>query len=452
MVADVKKFYWSLRKEFTVSSMIQFDVVGGTPLRGSVAISGSKNAALPAMCAALLSDSPSTLTNVPDISDVHSLARILESTGARVVQIDRHTWEIGGAGMTRSEIDYLLGRRLRASVLLLGPILARLGKIKLPHPGGCVIGKRPVGTHFEALRGLGATIEHQKTDEGHDYYIGSAPTLHGAYLYLDEVSVTATENAVMAAALAEGVTTIRPAAMEPHVVNLCEMLIRMGAHIEGVGTHTLVVTGVNQLRGANHRVVSDEIETGTYAVAAAITNGELTLTNVPSDLDPILYKLKVMGVDVQKFNDTLIVKRGSELVGTNLQVDTWPRFPTDLQPQFGALATQASGETHIHEWMYENRLNYTKSLAAMGASVSGKEHNPHQVTITGPSSLHAATIESPDLRSGIAFVLAALAADGESHIEHAELILRGYEGLVEKMTAIGAKISQTEVEVADATA
>lgn len=432
-----------------MGSMLVFLVKGGIPLRGTVVISGSKNAALPAMCSALLSDSVTTLTNVPDIIDVQSLAKIIESTGAHIIQIDQHTWEISGAGLVRSEIDYLLGRRLRASVLLLGPLLARLGQIKLPHPGGCVIGKRPVGTHLEALRQLGATIEHEQitgsTGEPNDFYLAKAEKLTGAYLYLDEVSVTATENALMAAVLADGITTIRPAAMEPHVVNLGEMLISMGAKITGLGTHTIVVEGVNSLHGTAHRIVSDEIETGTYAVAAAITNGELTLTNVPSDLDPIIYKLKSMGIVVEQSGDSLTVRRGQELVATNLQVDTWPRFPTDLQPQFGALATQATGETHIHEWMYENRLNYTKSLAKMGATILDNEHNPHQVTIQGPTKLHSSTIESPDLRSGIAFVLAALAAEGESCIEHAELILRGYEGLVEKMTAIGASITAKEV-------
>lgn len=423
--------------------MIRFDVTGGTPLRGTIAISGSKNAALPAMAAALLSDSVSRLTNVPDIRDVHALAEILRSIGAHVHQVDDHIWEISGQGVNTTDIDYLLGRRLRASILLLGPVLTRFGSIRLPHPGGCVIGKRPVGTHFEALRGLGATIEHTK-EEGNDYYLGQAEAgLAGAHLYIDEVSVTATENAVMAAALAEGTTTIRPAAMEPHVVNLCEMLVSMGAKINGIGSHTLTIEGVENLQGVEHRIVSDEIETGTYAVAAAITNGELTLTNVPTDLEPILFKLRAMGVIAEQNGDTLTVRRGEELKGTRLQVDTWPRFPTDLQPQFGALMTQAKGKSFVHEWMYENRLKYTESLATMGADVTML--NPHQVVIYGPTPLEAATIDSPDLRSGIAFVLAALVADGVSHINYAELILRGYDSLLEKLTGVGAKIEQVEI-------
>lgn len=419
--------------------MIQFSVTGGKPLRGTVAISGSKNAALPAMAAALLADTPTRLTNLPDIRDVQAMAEILRSLGASAEQVDSHTWEISGRGLEKTDIEYLLGRRLRASILLLGPILARKGRIKLPHPGGCVIGKRPVGVHFEALRGLGAKIDH----EG-DFYLAVAPALHGAYLYLDEVSVTTTENAAMAAVLAEGTTTIRPAAMEPHVVNLCQLLIRMGAKIEGVGTHTLVVEGAKQLHGTEHRINSDEIETGTFAAAAAITDGELTLTNVPQDLDPIVHKLKAMGVQVDRYDNTLMVKRGPLLVGTHLQVDTWPRFPTDLQPQFGALATQAKGITKIHEWMYEHRLHYTETLATMGAKVA--RNNSHEAVITGPTPLHGAIIESPDLRSGIAFVLAALAAEGISEISHAELILRGYERLVEKLTSVGSQITSREVE------
>lgn len=420
--------------------MIQFTITGGTPLRGTVAISGSKNAALPAMCAALLTDEVVRLTNVPDIRDVHALAEILTSIGAQATQIDRHTWELSGQGVNKTEIEYLLGRRLRASILLLGPLLARWGKIKLPHPGGCVIGKRPIGPHFEAMRGLGATIDH----EG-DFYVANAEKLTGAYLYLDEVSVTGTENAVMAAALAEGETTIRPAAMEPHVVNLCEMLVAMGAKIEGIGTHTLKITGVERLSGATHRIVSDEIETGTYAVAAAVTKGKLTLINVPADLDPIVYRLNAMGVTTKwESNDTLIVEAPDGLKSSKIQVDTWPRFPTDLQPQFGVLATQADGATQIHEWMYENRLKYTESLELMGAKV---EHNGvHEVIIHGPTKFTGAHIAAPDLRSGISFVLAGLCADGQTVVDHGELILRGYEGLLEKMLAIGAQIEQTEVE------
>lgn len=413
--------------------MISFHVTGGHPLKGTVQLSGSKNAALPAMAAALLSDQPTRLTNVPDIRDVRAMAEILRSLGATVEQIDDHTWELSGKGVTNTEIEYLLGRRLRASILLLGPILARWGKIRLPHPGGCVIGKRPVGTHFEALRGLGASVEQDG-----DFYIGTVTKLKGNYLYIDEVSVTATENAVMAAVLADGKTTIRPAALEPHVVNLCQLLVAMGAKIDGVGTHTLVVEGVKELHGVEHRINSDEIEMGTYAVAAAVTKGELTLTNVPADLDPILYKLDRMGVIVEPAHDGLKIKAG-ELTAAPLQVDTWPRFPTDLQPQFGVLATQAAGQTKVHEWMYENRLAYTESLAKMGAEV--ERVNPHQAIITGPTKLQAATFDSPDLRSGIAFVLAALAAEGESTINHAELIERGYEKLVEKLTAVGAVIT-----------
>ncbi len=422
--------------------MLRFQVTGGKPLHGKITLSGSKNAALPAMAAALLADTPTRLTNVPDIRDVQALADILRSIGAQAEQIDSHTWEISGQGIHKTEIEYLMGRRLRASILLLGPILARFGKIKLPHPGGCVIGKRPVGTHFEALRGLGATIEQDG-----DFYIGSADKLKGSYLYLDEVSVTGTENAVMASVLAEGQTVIRPAAMEPHVVNFCQLLVRMGAKIEGVGTHTLTITGVDQLQGTSHRVNSDEIETGTYAVAAAITGGELTLTNIPDDLDPIIYQLEKMGVVVERFQDDLIVHRGKQLTASRIQVDTWPRFPTDLQPQFGALATQTEGDTMIHEWMYENRLMYTQSLVEMGAKVEmiGK----HQAIIHGPTPLHGAEIDSPDLRSGIAFVLAAMAAQGQSTINYAELILRGYEGLVEKLTGVGATITQEEVSDKD---
>ncbi len=417
--------------------MLNFRLQGQKPLNGTIVISGSKNAALPAMTAALLADTPTTLTNVPDIRDVHSMAEILRSIGAEVEQIDNHTWKISGSGVTKTAIDYLLGRRLRASILLLGPLLARWGEIRLPHPGGCVIGKRPVGTHFEAMRGLGATVDH----EG-DFYIGRAPKLTGSYLYLDEVSVTATENAVMAATLASGTTTIRPAAMEPHVVNLCQLLVKMGAKIEGIGTHSIVIHGVQQLHGTEHQINSDEIEVGTFIAAALMTNGRLTLKNIPDDLDPILYKFRQLGANIEIGGGELTVRRGNKLESANLQVDTWPRFPTDLQPQFGALATQAEGTSVIHEWMYENRLKYTESLIEMGANIT--VNNSHEAIITGPTPLHGAAIDSPDLRSGIAFVLAGLTASGTTTISHAELILRGYERLEEKLRAVGATIDQFE--------
>ncbi len=418
--------------------MTRFRVTGGNKLTGTIKISGSKNAALPAMCAALLADTPTKLTNVPDIRDVHAMAEIIRSLGASVNQIDSHSWEISAKGLNKSEITYLLGRRLRASILLLGPILARLGRIRIPHPGGCLLGKRPVDTHFEALRSMGATIEHVG-----DYYDAAAHSLHAAYLYLEEVSVTATENVLMAAALTEGKTTIRGAATEPHVVNLCQLLVAMGATIKGIGTQTLIINGVKTLVGTTHAINGDEIETGTFAVAAAVTGGDLRLVEAPNDLDPIIYKLRRMGVSVTQEGSAVKVKANGSLLAAKIQVGVWPGFPTDLQPQFAVLATQASGDSLIHEWMYENRLKYTDSLIKMGAKIDSV--NPHQAIIHGPTKLHGATIASPDIRSGIAFVLASLAAEGQSTIEHAELILRGYERLVDKLSSVGANITQEEV-------
>lgn len=414
---------------------MRLTIEGGKPLRGTVAISGSKNAALPAMAAALLTSEPVRLTNIPRISDVNTQAEILRSLGAEVRELPDGI-EINAAGVHASEIDYALAKRLRASVLLLGPLLARFDRVRLPHPGGDVIGKRSISTHLQALQGLGATI----TVEG-EWYAAETQKLQGAYLYLDEVSVTATENALLASVLAEGTTTIRPGAMEPHVVNLCQLLTTMGAQIEGIGTHTLVVRGVKQLGGVTHHINSDEIETGTYAVAAAITKGELTLTNTPADLDPIVYKLAAMGVGVSRSATELRVRYQGQLRPTKLQVDTWPRFPTDLQPQFTVLATQATGDTLVHEWMYENRLSYTKALVTMGAQIELIGH--HQAIVHGPTALHGAVIDTPDLRSGIAYVLAALAATGGSTVNHAELIERGYERLVAKLRSVGAAIDQS---------
>ncbi|TSC65949.1 MAG: UDP-N-acetylglucosamine 1-carboxyvinyltransferase [Candidatus Berkelbacteria bacterium Gr01-1014_85] len=417
--------------------MFQFRIQGRRPLTGQVTISGSKNAALPAMAAALLTDEPVKLTNLPAIRDVHTMAAILESLGAKVNQLDRHSFEITAKGVKSTSLDYLMGRRLRASILLLGPLVAKHGRAILPHPGGCVIGTRPVGTHFDALRALGATVEHQN-----EYYVTEAPQgLTGAYIYLDEVSVTATENAIMAAVLAKGQTTIRPAALEPHVVSLCQMLIKMGAKIEGLGTHTLVIEGVDRLHGCEHRIIADEIETGTFAVAAALTQSAITINEIPEDLDPIVHKLTAFGVDLdwQRTKHRLEI-RPSQLKASKIQVDTWPRFPTDLQPQFGVLATQAEGTTLIHEWMYENRLNYLEQLETMGAKVNRLD--PHRAEVIGPRRLQGQIIDSPDLRAGIAFVLAGLAAEGETVVTGAELIKRGYQDIVQKLSQLGAEIEE----------
>lgn len=415
--------------------MSKYIIEGGTPLRGTISVTGCKNAAAPIMAAALLSDEPSTIHNIPDISDVHTLAEIINSLGATAKQIDRHTWQISGKGLSRHQIKPDLARRLRASILLVSPLLARLRQATFPHPGGCVIGKRPIDTHLEALKALGITINLDATN-----YHATASKLRGASMFLDEVSVTATENALTLAILAPGETIIKPAACEPHVVDLANFLRAMGARIEGAGTHEIRVWGVKELSGvSDYNIIPDNIEAGTFAVAAAATKGDVLITDIePEDLDPIVHKLRQMGVSAEIEDHNLHISHKGPLKSTRIQVDTWPRLPTDLQAPFGVLATQAHGTSLIHEWLFERRLNYTDDLVRMGANITLCD--PHRALVTGPTPLFSAKITSPDLRAGITLVIAALVAHGKSEIEHIELIDRGYENLDDRLRALGANI------------
>lgn len=414
--------------------MAKYIIIGGKPLRGEINISGSKNAALPIMAASALSDTPSTISNVPDITDVQTMAEIINATGAKAEQVDRHTWQISGKGMSNHHLNPTLAWRLRASILAISPIIARLHKAVFPHPGGCIIGKRPVDTHLEAMRNLGVDITTDATD-----YIASTKKLHPNHMFLDEVSVTATENALMLAALIPGETLIRPAACEPHVVDLANFLIKMGASIRGAGTHEIYVYGVEKLSGVTHQIIPDNIEAGTFAIMAAATKGQIKILNVIFyDLDPIIHKLRQMGTTVDVANHHLVVTQKKPLVAARIQIDTWPRLPTDLQAPFGVLATQAHGTSLIHDWLFERRLAYTEELSRMGANIT--QCDPHRALVTGPTSLFGTNIKSLDLRAGIALVIAALVAKGKTQIDNIELIDRGYENLDERLRALGAEI------------
>ncbi len=419
--------------------MVKYIIEGGIPLRGDITVNGSKNAALPMLAATLLTAEPITLHRVPLIRDVHVMLDIMRSLGSEIT-INDHAVTIHTPTITSTEIPDDLATKLRASILLLGPLLARVGKVTLKHPGGCVLGKRPVGTHFDALQAIGATFQLDDLR-----YYGQAAHLMGSRMFLDEVSVTATENAMIAATLAHGTTIIEPAATEPHVVTLGQMLNAMGAHIEGLGTHTIVILGVNELHGTEATVNADEIETGTLAVAFGITHGSGTIHGVdPHNLASIRAKLAAFGVESTLEGTRMHVHAKESFKANRVQIDTWPRLPTDLQPQLTVLATQAEGSSLIHDWMYDRRLMYIDELSKMGANIMLCD--PHRALVTGPTPLQGAKIISPDIRAGMAFILAGLCAHGKTTIEQAHLIERGYEQIDVRLRALGAQIERIETQ------
>jgi len=418
--------------------MPKFLIEGGIPLKGKIKVAGAKNAALPIVAATVLTKEESVIDNVPRISDVEALIEILEKAGVKIKWLEEHKVQIDPSSLNISQLDSRLVRRLRASILLLGPLLARLGKVSMPHPGGCIIGRRPVGTHFMALEKLGAKITQDQED-----YHAEAKNLEGTEIFLGEASVTATENAMMAAVLAEGKTVIKFAACEPHVEDLAKFLTKMGAKIKGAGSHTVEIEGVKKLHGTEHRLIPDQLEVGTFAIAAAITKGEVIVEDIGSgQLDSILAKLDDMGVNFKIEGDDLIVKPASSFKSTTIKVDTWPGFPSDLQAPFTVLATQAQGTTLVHDWLYEGRLNYIEELVKMGANITVCD--PHRAIVSGPISLRGTKIISPDIRAGAALIIAALAAKGKSEIDNIQLVERGYEKLEERLKKLGARIERIE--------
>lgn len=419
--------------------MSKYIIHGGRPLNGTISVGGCKNAVLPIMAAALLSNQKSIIKNIPDTADVKIMAQIIASTGAYINQIDKNSWEISGNSINNCAIQPELARKMRASILLVPSLLFHCKKITFPHPGGCVIGQRPLDTHFEAMKSLGVKISMDSKN-----YNADASDLHGAKIFLDEVSVTATENAMMLATITPGETIIEPAACEPHVFDLANFLIKAGAKIEGAGSHKITITGVESLNGVEeYSVMPDNIEISTYAIAAVATKGELTINNiVPDHLNPIIHKLKQMGANIEVIENSLVIHKTEKLNSVRLQIDTWPRLPTDIQAPFGVLATQAEGTSLVHDWLYEKRLAYTDDLIRMGANITVCD--PHRALITGPTQLYGAKIFSPDLRAGMALVIAALIAEGKSEIEHIELIDRGYEDLENRLKSLGANIERVE--------
>ncbi len=421
----------------------KFVIEGGHPLNGVVVPSGNKNGALALLAATLLTDQPVVLKNVPRIKDVKTMLAIMADIGVDIEWSGDHELTVQAKNLKATHLDPALCREIRASILFAGPLLARCGRVYLPLPGGDVIGRRRVDTHLAALRALGAEIE---VDAG---YKMRANKLRGQDIFLDEASVTGTENTIMAACLAEGTTIIRNAACEPHVQNLAHFLNSIGAQISGIGTNTLTIQGVQKLGGGTRRIDSDYLEVGSFIGLAAVTRGELLIKNaVPEHLRMILLMLGRLGVRVEIRGKDVFVPAEQELRvvldahGAIPKIDDgiWPAFPTDMMSIAVVVATQAEGTIIIHEKMYEGRLYFVDKLISMGARIILCD--PYRAVVVGPSKLHGEQLESPDIRAGMALLIATLCAEGRSEIRNIGQIDRGYERVEEKLQALGAKIER----------
>jgi UDP-N-acetylglucosamine 1-carboxyvinyltransferase len=425
--------------------MEKFVIDGGVPLRGTVTPAGNKNGALPILAACALTADPVTLTNLPRIRDVETMVELLADLGADVEWAGRNELRVHAGELRKTELDEELCSRIRASILLAGPLLARYGHAEVPPPGGDVIGRRRVDVHMHAFAELGAEIEADRR------YVIRADRLRGAHIFLDEASVTGTENAIMAAVLAEGETVIGNAACEPHVQDLCRFLESLGARIDGLGSNILRVHGVQTLHGGDWRIGSEHIEVASFIGLAAITGGEVTVEDVsPADIRPILPHFARLGIQVEVGDSTVTVPAGQELEiqddlgGQIPKIDDgpWPAFPADLTSIAVTVATQAKGTILIFEKMFESRLFFVDKLVSMGARIILCD--PHRVVVTGPAQLYGERMESPDIRAGMAMVLAALCAEGTSTIGNIQQIDRGYERIDERLRQLGAHIERVE--------
>ena len=426
--------------------MDKFVVRGGNPLRGKIEIGGAKNSALPCLAATLLTEETVILHNVPYVKDLITQRRLLEDLGATVLTPELRTHKVNARNVAIYEAPYELVKTMRASVLALGPLLARFGQAKVSLPGGCAIGTRPIDLHLKAFEQLGATVSLESGD-----VVARAPKgrLVGAEIDFEKVTVTGTENVMMAAALASGRTTIRNAAQEPEIEDLADLLNKMGARIRGAGTPVMEIDGVEALGGAEHTIIPDRIETGTFMVAAAITGGELEIKSCrPAHLNAVISKLRDAGVEIEELNSsTLLVRQSAAgLVARDVTTEPHPLFPTDMQAQYMALMTQAEGTCTITETIFENRFMHASELIRMGADihVSG-----NTAVVHGKTQLMGAPIIASDLRASASLVLAALCAEGETVIERVYHIDRGYETIVRKLRSLGADIERiTESSVA----
>ncbi|MFC1598757.1 UDP-N-acetylglucosamine 1-carboxyvinyltransferase [Patescibacteria group bacterium] len=415
--------------------MEKYVINGGKKLEGEIKVAGAKNLALKIFPATILCAGSCLVKNVPEIEDMQRLIELMEDLGVKITKQNQGEYSIDTAVINKTELREDLVRQLRASIMLAGPILAKHGEITLAHPGGCVIGQRPIDLFLEGFQKLGAEM----IDNGSTYTL-KAKRLKGAKIILPKISVTVTENLIMAASLAEGITTIRNAAMEPEIIALAEFLNKQGAKITGAGTPEVIIEGVEKLNPCDFTIIPDRLETGTFTMLGLITNSYLSITNCePEHIETLIYSLEKAGAKLEIGKD-FIKTFPSQLTATNIITHEYPGFPTDLQAPFAVLMTQAQGLSLIHETIFEARLFYTDILKQMGADIIMCD--PHRVVINGPTKLYGRKVSSPDLRAGMALVLAALAAQSTTTIENIYQINRGYENIVSRLQKIGADIKQ----------
>lgn len=413
--------------------MERYVLKGGSPLVGDVEIGGAKNAALGILAAAIMTDETVTIDNLPDVSDINVLLQAIEGIGANVQRIDRHTVKINGSGIRQLRLDYEFIKKIRASYYLLGALLGKYKKAEVPLPGGCDIGTRPIDQHLKGFRALGADVRIE-----YGSISTEATRLVGTRIYFDVVSVGATINVMMAAAMAEGTTIMENAAKEPHIVDLANFLNSMGANIRGAGTDVIRIKGVSRLHSTEYTVIPDQIEAGTFMFAAAATKGDITVKNViPKHLEAISSKLVEMGCQVEESDDAVRVYCNNKLRPTTIKTLPHPGFPTDMQPQISATLALAEGTSIVTESIFENRFRYVDELARMGAKIKVEGNT---AIITGVERLSGAIVSSPDLRAGAALVIAGLAAEGYTVVEDIVYIKRGYEDFDKKLQKLGAAI------------
>ena len=419
--------------------MDQYIIKGGTPLVGEVEIGGAKNAALGILAAAIMTDETVLIDNLPDVNDINVLLDAIAGMGAQVSRIDRHTVKICGKTIQNLDIEYDYIKKIRASYYLLGAMLGKYKHAEVALPGGCNIGSRPIDQHLKGFRALGADVDIE-----HGKIIAEADKLTGKHLYFDVVSVGATINVMMAAAMADGMTIMENVAKEPHVVDVANFLNSMGANIRGAGTDVIKIRGVQRLHGTEYSVIPDQIEAGTFMFAAAATKGDVTVMNViPKHLEATIAKLVEIGCEVEEFDDAVRVVSKGDLTSTHVKTLPYPGFPTDMQPQIGVTLALCKGTSTITESIFENRFKYLDELARMGADVKVEGNS---ATITGVSKLSGARVSAPDLRAGAALCIAGLATDGITIVDDIVYIQRGYERFEEKLRSIGGEIERVSSE------
>ncbi len=417
--------------------MDKFIIKGGYRLTGEVTISGAKNSALPLMAACLLTEEECVLEGIPELRDIQTMEKLLKSLGCEVERDSKRLMHLSAKKIINYEAPYELVKTMRASVLVLGPLVARLKKARISMPGGCAIGDRPINLHLAALQKMGASIT-----QSHGYVEVSAKKLRGANIYCDVPTVTGTENMIMAAVCAEGITIIENAAKEPEIVDLVNFLRKMGAKIEGEGTSVIKVEGVKGLKGAKHKVIPDRIEAGTFIIAAAATCGNVLIKNcIPEHLEALEFKLREAGIQIEKYIDSIRVIGNRNIRSVDITTMPYPGFPTDLQAQFMALMTTAKGLSVIRETIFENRFIHVSELKRMGADITIKDRN---AIVKGVEYLTGAPVMVSDLRAGAALVIAGLMAEGETEVQRIYHLDRGYESMEKKLSRLGAKIKRVK--------